>query len=182
MTSVAVPGPPEVSRYTSSKTLNDRMTRNSTVITIVGIISGRMMWRTSCQKPVTSIRAASRTSPSSDSSPASISRKTNGVQCHTSTNITEASAMSGLPSQSTSGRPRARSSAFASPNSRPITSRHMVPMTMGGMTIGNRKMPVRIVRPADPARFTASAIENPRIIWQVTTPTANTTVLRTPAQ
>ena len=55
-------------------------------------------------------------------------------------------------------------------------------MTIGGITIGRRKMPVRIVRPTDPARFTASAIENPRTIWQVTTVTAKTSVLRTPAQ
>jgi hypothetical protein len=158
------------------------MMRKSAVIAMVGSIIGRMMWRTSCEKLRTSIRAASSTSPSSASSPASISRKTKGVQCQTSTNITAASATSGLPSQSTAGRPSAESTAFNSPNSRPSTSRPMVPMTIGGITIGNRKMPVSTVRLAAPARFTDSAMAKPSTIWQATTVTAKTRVLRTPAQ
>jgi len=86
------------------------------------------------------------------SRPVSISRKTNGVQCHTSTTITAGRASAVLPSQSATGRENHARIWLMTPKSKLYISFQIAPMTMAGHQNGQdekrrdrRRAPRRIL-------------------------------------
>ena len=83
------------------------MSRRSPATTSTGIISGSLMWRISCHADAPSMRAASRAERGSDWSAASERMKMNGVHCHTSAMMMEASDHPGSESQGTDSKPHA---------------------------------------------------------------------------
>ena len=114
---------------------------------MVGIISGMVTRRNSCQGEAPSMRAASKMSVGSDSSPARKSRKQNGVQCQMSTAMTVSSAVRGSPSQSFGGMPTSPITWFTSPKSKLSISFQIAPMTMPGMRMGRMKTARKNTRP-----------------------------------